>query len=286
MRRRHAFVLAAVSLLLVSLLGMAPLEGPTTLRYNPESGLAVHYSGAVRGAIVISAMGQEKRSEFALAERHTDRVVSVTETERTLERTRESIEITAEGKSQKAPTEVLSRKESFVLNELGEILRVVSTGQATPKGQGGGIGGLDPTDLAILPIVLVPFPEQPVSPGDSWDTGKALLVKDAEMPLDVAATTTLISVYESEGMQVALTQTDFTATGKLDATAPPGTGVVIPPGKVTFAGALLQSVRIEDGCLLGTKATFTGGVSLELPGGPSMSIEMTDVTWQMEVAGE
>ncbi len=284
MRRHRALSGLLFGILFVSLLGAAPPEGPTTMRYDPEEGLTVHYAGEVKGAFVLSAPGApQKRNEFAVSERHTDRIASVTETERTLERTRDALSITADGRTQKAPAELLNRKETYILNELAEVVRTIAPPQgAKPQAPGGSIG-LSPSDLALLPIVMVPFAAEAVSPGDHWDTGKALLAPSEGLPLEVASTTTLISLYESEGMAVALTQTQFTASGRVEIPSPPESPVKLPPGKVSFEGQVLQSVRLEDGCLLGTKARFSGGVSLSMPGGISIGVELSDVTWQSEV---
>jgi hypothetical protein len=282
MRRHRIPLLLVVGI--VPLLGLAPPDAPISLRYHPEEGLAVTYDGEIQGAILVSVMGQANRLPFEMTERHVDRIVQAGEAGTTLEREVTAMAIKAEGKSQNAPAGVLGKKETYVLNELAQVIRHTTQEQGTPKDDAQGFAQL--TSLAALPIVVVPFPSEPVSPGDTWDTSKYLMVTDAQMPLNVTATTMLISIYESEGMNVALTQTTFTATGSVTPTAPQSPGAAAPTATISLSGSLLQSVRLDDGCVLGIKAKLSGGLELGVPGGTGMSVKLDNVTWRSAVAGE
>ncbi len=287
--RRRALRSGAAALLIAALAGLA-LGEALTLRYQPEQGLAVTYRGEASGTAVLTVMGEKTTQKIGVAMEFTDRIRAVRGENRVLERAFRKMTLATDGQKEDAPDEVLKQERSYTLDPQGVVL-AATTGDANGNPLSG--MGFDPMSLDLLPIVIVPFPEAAVSVGDSWDASESLVYLGEESQgLKVTATTTLVSVYESEGMQVALTQTEWSAEGDLEAKVetrgqPPAGAPPIPMPKVSvkFSGAVLQSSRVDDGCVLGRKSRVSGSASASMGEGMSFSMQVRDWTSRLEVAG-
>jgi len=279
----------AGALLLATIAGLAVAEA-LTLRYTPEQGLAVSYKGEGSGTAILNAMGNKTTQKIGASMEFTDRIQAVQGENRVLSRTFQKMVLRTDGQNEDAPDEVLKQERSFTLSALGAVVEASNGGSAGNPMQG---MGFDPMSLDLLPIIVVPFAEKPVSVGDSWDTSKSLLyLGEGGKGRNVKAQTKLVSVYESDGMRVALTQTEWTAEGDLDVNVvvqgePPAGAPPLPTPKVTirFSGDVLQSSRIDDGCVLGRKSKVSGSANATMGEGVSFSMQIKDWTSRLEVAG-
>lgn len=253
---------------------------PLTLRYETDAGLTVPYRFSVEGEIAISLMGQTQKERIRISGSHVDRITSVQGNQRALERRIRELQAEVAGESQQIPSGASTEAETFVLDHLG---RVVSRAGGAKTTAPSGAPGLSPTQLTPASFVFIPFCEPPVKVGESWDNSRSLQLIGED--LDVQATTTLVATYESAGMEVALTQTVLTASGTVAMPDVPGAPGPLPAISLSLKGAVLQSSRIEDGCLLGVKMTMDGKATISVPGGPgTMAVELQGLSGSLQVA--
>jgi hypothetical protein len=223
---------------------------PVALALSPEVGLRVAYDIEAAGNVITrAASGQEAHAKVTVSLRRVDVVQSVTEERITVERTLSNIVIKQDGRV--VPLEGVSTVHSKV-----EFDR---QGQVLPNED----AGLDKLPLAVTQtlnlIEFVPFAPTAVENGDQWDASGI----ETEQPKGVkeeksVSKAELIDTYESDGMQVALLQQAVESV--FVQAAPEGT-----PSKglrVTMKADVLQSNRIEDGCLLGVKGTLSMSMDL------------------------
>jgi len=267
-------------LLLVGVLAVAAAAAstaePLELRFHPEQGLAVTYEFTADGELTISMPGGTPEGHAIRASgKYTDRLVSVQGDLRKIERRVKSMTVEFGGQKQEMPTEVLAQVQTIVMDELGVQVESQSAGK-------GAAAGTDPMEILTAGLGFIPFCEKAVKVGDEWDNSKAMTVLSKD--LKVSATTTLESTYDSAGMQVALTQTEFRVEGSMKPAPTQGPGPS-PVMSVSLQGAILQSSRIEDGCLLGVKSIMSGNATMEMPGVGSMRMELKDINMRLQVAG-
>lgn len=278
MRRARGWLLLAGAYAAVAV-AVASTAEPLVLRFHPEQGLTVTYEFTAEGELAVSMPGATPETHPIHASgEYTDKVVSVQGKLRKIDRRLKSMSVEFGGQKQDAPPEALAEAQTIVMDELGARVDDATA----QKGKPASPSGADPVEILTAGLGFIPFPETAVGVGDAWDnsTAMTLLSKD----LRVAATTTLESVYESSGMQVALTQTDFRCEGEMKS-GPTGGAGPGPVMTVSLRGAILQSSRIEDGCLLGMKSTMSGSATMEMPGVGSIRMELKNVNTRLQVAG-
>lgn len=258
-----------VAFLAMALAGVVSADEPLVLRYTPDQGLKITYDLRVETSMQLKGGGATQAQNVTFTGVFVDTVKSNSGGRVVVTREFTKLSALIDGNVEDAPAAVMGQVQTFTYNERGELLSVSRSGPgATPSTVA------SPVDLIAAGLVRIPAPEGAVRIGDRWDVSSGLQIVDDA--LGVRAEATLVDTYESEGMQVALTDTTFSASGTIQG------GSDAPSTSMKLEGALLQSTRIEDGALLGIRARMEGTSRFSL--GDIGSIEVTIDDLKMEVS--
>jgi hypothetical protein len=244
---------------------------PTTLRYAPERGLEISYDIEIEADMEMGGGGMSETQEMEFVGVFTDTVKRVSGGKIVVEREFDRFAAIIEGEEEEAPPGVVDQIQTYTFNERGQIQDIeVSGGDPDMLG-----GAPNPMDFVAAGLVRIPYPEGPVEVGDEWDITEGLTFVSEE--LDVEATATLVGFYESGGMQVALTDTAFAASGTIEGEQGG------PDTTMSFEGAMLQSTRVEDGAILGMRARMDAKSVFSMGEMGSLEVTIDDLTMEVRV---
>lgn len=267
---RRSFVLSAVLLLAAAYAAWAE---PITLTLRPEAGLQVAYDLEAEGKVVIrGADGSQATVEFSMTARRVDTVKEVTEDRVVVERSLAKIVLKQAGRTVPLPGESTVR-ETVTFDAQG----VLQPRKDSP------VDKLPQEVQEVLNLLeVVPFAPEPVEIGDRWDASGA-----EETPAEIKITKSLseaqlIETYASDDMQVALIQqmVDSAVTG------PAPEGLPSKGTRSTMVAKVLQSNRIDDGCLLGVKGSLSTVTEILDNGGKPVVTKTDQLEATLRVAAQ
>jgi len=257
---------------LLALAGQAVAGEPLTLRYAPEQGLSVKYDVKIEADLQIRGGGASQSQALKLEGTLLETVKSVSGGRVVVTRQFTRLVAVAGGRSENAPSDVTNQVQTFTYNDRGELLNSSSSSAAEA-----GPGMPNPVDFVAAGLVRIPYAQAPVVLGDKWDASSGLRIMDDALSVDAEAT--LVGIYESAGMQVALTDTTLAASGTTQG------GADAPSTTFTVKGGILQSTRIEDGAILGMRARMSVTSRFTMGGMGSLEIVIDDLKMEVAVAG-
>lgn len=246
------------------------------LAYKPEDGLRVPYDIAVQGTVLLKARGQVvSEQKVSFSARRVDTVQRLTAKGVVLERRFERAVLEVDGKTQNWPAGFIGT---------GFLFDVDSRGRVKPQKESWLPAGVAPIVADMLNVVeTVPFAEGPVDYGDIWDASGS----DEDTPSNVKEIRSrsdgrLLQIYESDGMEVALIEQVVDAEFRISPSAPDA-----PVTRVSMLAKVLQSNRIEDGCLLGIRGALSLRNELLAPDGSvAAAMEVPELRGTLQVAQE
>lgn len=215
-----------------------------TLTLDPEVGLRVAYDIEAKGTLISHGpQGQQAKAPLTFTARRVDVVKEVTDTRVTVERTLDDLVLKEDGRAVPLP-QAGPIRETVQFDRQGHLI----PGKDSP------LQGLPIELLQALNVVeFIPFAKEPVEVGDRWDASElGQDTGDAKQEKSLSEAV-LLETYDSDGMQVSLLQQ--TVDSAFLQPAPEGT-----PSRgmrISMEAKVLQSNRIEDGCLLGVKGILS-----------------------------
>jgi hypothetical protein len=249
---------------------------PVSLALDPEVGLRVAYDieskGTVSGRL---PNGQQAKFEVTMTARRVDVVKEVSEDKVIVERSLENLVYKQDGRAVTLPVQGTIR-ERCAFDRQGHLL----PSEDSP------LSAMPMPLLQTLNLVeFIPFAPRPVEIGDTWDAseideGRAVEGLKEEKSVSEAK---LLETYESDGMQVSLLQQTVDSSIVL----PAAEGAPSKGTRVAMKAKVLQSNRIEDGCLLGVKGRLSMSMDfLDKDGKPIASQRIDKLEATMRVAAE
>jgi len=262
--------------LLAIALGSVPVFAePLQLTYQPEKGLRVPYLiKASATATQILPDGRRQAVDLTISLKRTDTVKEVSEGKYVVERRADDIVVKSDGRPMDIPEGLDGQSERVEFDSQGRI----TFDEESPFRK------LPPMDLLAETMnfgEFIPFGPDPVELGDVWDaSGHEDDPEGARVDKSVSEGS-LVAVYEEDGMKVALIQQTVEFSGLF-----PGTGDN-PDMRYQLSGSILQSNRVEDGCLLGIKGNMEISIEfLDKSGTGVLAQRYDDFTATLEVAEE
>jgi hypothetical protein len=268
---RHSLALLTI---LVLAGAFAARAEEITLKLDPEVGLRVAYDIEAKGTLVSRGpQGQQAKAPLTFTARRVDVVKEVSDTRITVERTLQDLVLKEDGRTVPLP-QAGPFRETAQFDRQGHLI----PSKESP------LQGLPIELLQALNVVeFIPFAKDPVDVGDTWDASELDQDTGGAKQEKSVSEAELLQTYESDGMQVSLLQQ--TVDSAFLQPAPEGT-----PSKgmrISMQAKVLQSNRIEDGCLLGVKGVLSMTMEvLDKDGKPLVSNRIDNLEASLRVVEE
>ncbi len=270
MTRSLRFGLALCAL---ALFGASALAEPVQLTYQPEKGLKVPYLiKASATAAQILPDGTRQSVDLTIEFNRVDAVKEVDGGRYVVERRARDISVKSNGRRMDVPEGLEGATELAEFDSQGRI----TFDEDSP------FRNLPPMDLlaeAVNLVEFIPFSPEPVEPGDVWDASGHEDDPDGARIDKSVSEGRLIEVFDDDGMPVALIEQIVDFSGLF-----PGEGENLDT-RYRMKGSILQSNRVEDGCLLGVKGNMEISIEfLDDSGKVVNALRYEDFTATLEVA--